>query len=111
MENSPTFNTKQVIKILGVKDRRFRYWDSIKAFSQYNNSIGRSGMRKKYDFKSIVEAGIIREFDNNNIAVELGKRAVEKLKEKSPKIGLKKDSVDKTVKSYKKTKEGRLEVI
>jgi AbrB family looped-hinge helix DNA binding protein len=44
---------------------------------------------------------------------ELGysEKIISEMKEKSEKIGVKEKNIDKTIKKYKKTKEGKLEVL
>ena len=80
MEIIDKFTTKQTKGILGVEDRPLRYWDSLQLFTPEKNHIGKPGKRKEYTFRMIVEAGVVREFDKNNMAVTLARKAVAALK-------------------------------
>ena len=79
MDFHALLNTSQVVEILAVQDRQFRYWDSLQLFTPKKNHIGRPGKRKKYPIRTIIEAGVVREFDQNNIAVTLARKAVRML--------------------------------
>lgn len=75
------FEIKQVIEILGIDDRSFRNWESAHALTPVSSSIGRSGIRRKYDFRNIVEAGVLRAFNNTGIVITQGARAVKALED------------------------------
>lgn len=80
MNTSDNFTTNQVKEILEVEDRPLRYWDSLRLFTPEKNHVGKPGRRKEYTFRMIVEAGVVREFDKNNMAVTLARKAVALLK-------------------------------
>jgi hypothetical protein len=75
------FEIKQVIEILGIDDRFFHNWASTHALTPVSSSIGRPGVRRNYDFRNIVEAGVLRAFNNTGVAITLGARAVKALED------------------------------
>jgi len=59
---------------------------------------------------SVEDEGIIlKKIDHEELGYS--EKIISEMKEKSEKIGVKEKNIDKTIKKYKKTKEGKLEVL
>ena len=76
------YESREAAEIIGVPERNFRYWATSRAFIPEEDAVGRQGGRRKYSFKNLVEAAIIRDLTNLNVSVPQAAAAISKLQGK-----------------------------
>jgi DNA-binding transcriptional MerR regulator len=55
------FESRDVVKLVGVTERELRHWCDIKVLlPEVANSVGKPGIRRRYSFENLVDAGIIK---------------------------------------------------
>ena len=55
------FESRDVVKLVGVPDRELRHWCDTKVLlPDIKNAVGRPGIRRQYSFENLVEARMIK---------------------------------------------------
>lgn len=75
------FESREAAKIIGIEERVLRYWATIKVISPAQDTPGVPGKRRRYSFYNLVEGAIIRELKKQGVSINLGLKALLKLKE------------------------------
>ena len=56
-----SFESRDVVRLLGVSERELRHWCDIKVLlPDVANAVGKPGVRRRYSFENLVDAGIIK---------------------------------------------------
>tara|TARA_R100000501_G_C2604146_1_gene100410 strand:- start:141 stop:773 length:633 start_codon:yes stop_codon:yes gene_type:complete len=79
ISKTKTWEQKQVTEKLVIAPQTFRYWATIKAFSPHTDSIGKPGVRRRYDLYNCVEAAILRELHSKGVHSSIAEQALKKL--------------------------------
>lgn len=74
-----TFESRQAAEILGIAERKLRYWATIKAICPYQDST-KPGVRRLYTFENLLEAAVLRELDVQGVTIGIAARGLEKLR-------------------------------
>lgn len=65
-----SFESREVVKLVGVTERELRHWADLKILVPHiANAVGRPGVRRKYSFQNLVEAGILRTLLRNGLTL------------------------------------------
>ncbi len=75
-----TYEQREVVKMLGVKPQTLRYWSTRKAISPAIDSIGRPGIRRRYDFNNLIEITVLRELYKQGIPSVVAEEAIDHVK-------------------------------
>jgi|ERR1043165_2196407 len=62
MLSQPTFESRNVVSLVGVSERELRHWaDRGIVVPDIADAVGRPGVRRRYAFENLVQAGIVKE--------------------------------------------------
>ena len=55
------FESRNVVRLLGITERELRYWAVLGIVKpQIAAAAGRPGIRRRYSFKNVVQAGLVQ---------------------------------------------------
>jgi DNA-binding transcriptional MerR regulator len=78
--SEPIFESRDAAAVVGVPERRLRYWSDVRLIEPSKGAEGRPGIRRGYDVTNLVEASVLRELEKFNIVGETARKAVEELR-------------------------------
>jgi len=62
------FENRDVVSLVGVTERELRHWTDLKIIvPKVAQAVGRPGVRRKYSFENLVEAGILKTLLRNGL--------------------------------------------
>jgi DNA-binding transcriptional MerR regulator len=62
MLSAPTFESRNVVELVGVTERELRHWaDRGIVVPDIADAVGRPGVRRRYSFENLVQAAIVKE--------------------------------------------------
>ena len=62
MLSEPTFESRNVVSLVGVTERELRHWaDRGIVAPDIADAVGRPGVRRRYSFENLVQAAIVKE--------------------------------------------------
>lgn len=65
-----SFESRDVVKFVGVTERELRHWADLKIIvPDIANAVGRPGIRRKYSFQNLVESGIVKTLLNQGLTL------------------------------------------
>ena len=74
-----SFESRDVVKLVGVTERELRHWADLKIIvPDIANAVGRPGIRRKYSFQNLVESGILKTLLNQGLTLHEAGRILEK---------------------------------
>ena len=64
------FESRDVVRLLGITERELRYWAVLGIVKpQIAAAAGRPGIRRRYSFKNVVQAGLVQMLLANHISL------------------------------------------
>ena len=64
------FESRDVVRLLGITERELRYWAVLGIVKpQIAEAAGRPGIRRRYSFKNVVQAGLVQMLLANHISL------------------------------------------
>ena len=64
------FESRDLVRLLDISERELRYWAVLGIVTpELVQSVGRPGIRRKYSFKNVVQAGLVQTLLANHITL------------------------------------------
>jgi len=77
-----SFESRDVVKLVGVTERELRHWADLKIMvPEIANAVGRPGIRRKYSFQNLVETGILKTLLRHGLNLHEAGRILKKYQE------------------------------
>jgi hypothetical protein len=64
------FENRDLVRLLDISERELRYWAILGIVKpELGSSVGRPGIRRRYSFKNVVQAGLVQTLLANHISL------------------------------------------
>src|SRR6478672_11423489 len=64
------FENRDLVRLLGISERELRYWAILGILKpELGSAVGRPGIRRRYSFKNVVQAGLVQTLLANHISL------------------------------------------
>lgn len=65
-----SFESRDLVRLLGISERELRYWAVLGIVKpEIAAAVGRPGVRRRYSFKNVVQAGLVQTLLANHISL------------------------------------------